>query len=53
MVHAYMQGVGVLASSPLEDLNLGMNKLTSLPLEVHICTYICIYIVRPHISTIC
>lgn len=29
-----VQGIGILSQTPLEDLNLGNNKLTSLPLEV-------------------
>lgn len=29
-----LQGIGLLAQTPVEELNLGCNKLASLPLEV-------------------
>ena len=29
-----VQGIGLLSQTPLEELNLGSNKLSSLPLEV-------------------
>lgn len=29
-----LQGIGMLSQSPLEEINLGGNKLTSIPLEV-------------------
>jgi Leucine-rich repeat (LRR) protein len=29
-----LQGVGILAQTPLEEINLGCNKLSNIPLEV-------------------
>ena len=29
-----LQGIGLLSQTPLEEINLGCNKLTSIPLEV-------------------
>lgn len=29
-----LQGVGILSQTPLEEINLGCNKLTTIPLEV-------------------
>ena len=29
-----LQGVGILSQTPLEEINLGCNKLTTVPLEV-------------------
>lgn len=28
-----LQGIGILAQTPLEEINLGMNKLSTIPLE--------------------
>ena len=35
-----LQGIGILSQTPLEEINLGCNKLTSIPLEVAvICNF--------------
>lgn len=31
-----LQGIGILSQTPLEEINLGCNKLASIPLEVYL-----------------
>jgi hypothetical protein len=33
-LYMHLQGIGLLAQTPLEEINLGCNKLSNIPLEV-------------------
>ncbi len=35
-----LHGIGYLSQTPLEELNLGCNCLTSIPIEARVCKYI-------------
>ena len=35
-----LNGIGILSETPLEELNVGCNRLSSLPLEVRIREHI-------------
>lgn len=35
-----IDGIGLLSQTPLEEINLGCNKLDKLPVEVCVCVYV-------------
>lgn len=39
-----LHGIGLLSQTPVEEINLGCNKLTSLPTEVCVLSLYCISI---------